>query len=121
MKTATLPSVTIRPKAEGKRSNHGETRTGSPQFLTLNFKRAKRSLWQFSMLMAMFLLGLSGSALAQTQVSETFTTAGTYNWVAPTGVTSVTIECWGVAVVVEEMEAPLQWCAEVAVAALMQK
>ncbi|MGE5467838.1 MAG: DUF6701 domain-containing protein [Ignavibacteria bacterium] len=39
---------------------------------------------------AMLLLG--GGALA---ASQTYSTAGTYTWTAPTGVTSVTVEAWG--------------------------
>src|SRR5512133_1422593 len=35
------------------------------------------------------------SGLHAVDIVETFTTAGTTNWVAPAGVTSVKIECWG--------------------------
>lgn len=47
------------------------------------------------LMMASFFLCFTGIIEAQTPVTETFTTAGTFNWTAPAGVTSVTIECWG--------------------------
>lgn len=45
------------------------------------------------MTMTLILLFLGGT-LSQ-PVVETFTTPGTSNWTAPSGVTSITVECWG--------------------------
>lgn len=41
------------------------------------------------------LSGIFFGFIAKSQVSETYNSAGTINWVCPAGVTSVTVECWG--------------------------
>ncbi len=55
----------------------------------------KRTAFSKKILLLIFLLFLFPTLFIFGQSSQTFSSSGTYHWICPTGVTSVTVECWG--------------------------
>jgi hypothetical protein len=70
------------------------TKVAYPHAHPLGTKTKQPALRGIALLLLAFLgLGL-GEVMGQT-TTDNFTTAGTFTWTCPPGVTSITVECWG--------------------------